>query len=81
MSNEIWDGDTFRGFKPSAQALGRAEDLIHTANISPEVQNYLLGRLMENTAEQLTELIALLEQMQKEPEDPAKQFIQRSKIM
>ena len=81
MSNEIWDGDNFRGFKPSAQALGRAEWLIQNANISPEFQDWLTDNLMKNTAEELSDLIRTLEQLQREPADPAKQFSQRSKIM
>lgn len=79
--DEIWDIDgNFRGYKPSAQALGRAEWLIHNANISLELQNWLLAGLHSNNADQLTEMIKHLEQMQKEPDDPAKQFTQRLKI-
>ena len=80
MSNEIWEGDSFRGFKPSAQALGRAEGLIQNANISPEFQDWLMDNLFKNTAEELTELIRTLEQLQREPADPAKQFNHRIKI-
>jgi len=79
--DEIWDSDgNFRGFKPSAQALGRAEWLILNANITPQFQDWLLDRLHDNNADQLRDLIANLEQLQREPDDPAKQFIQRLKI-
>lgn len=81
MMDEIWDSDgNFRGFKPSAQALGRAEWLIHNANISLELQNWLLAGLHSNNADQLRDLIVNLEQLQREPDDPAKQFTQRLKI-
>jgi len=63
--DEIWDNaGNFRGYKPTAQALGRAEGLIH-------------GHL--NNADELTTLIKDLEQIQREPEDPAKQFVLRQK--
>lgn len=79
--DEIWDSDgNFRGYKPSAQALGRAEALIQGANISPEFQDWLMDNLFKNTADELTELIRTLEQLQKEPADPAKQFNHRIKI-
>ena len=79
--DEIWDSDgNFRGYKPSAQALGRAEWLIHNANISPQLQDWLLAGLHGNNADQLTEMIKHLEQLQREPDDPAKQFVQRLKI-
>ena len=81
MDNEIWDNaGNFRGFKPSAQALGRAEWLIHNANISLELQNWLLAGLHSNNADQLRDLIVNLEQLQREPDDPAKQFVHRIKI-
>lgn len=81
MMDEIWDSEgNFRGYKPSAQALGRAEWLIHNANISPEFQDYLMDNLLKNTTEELTELIRTLEQLQREPADPAKQFNHRIKI-
>ena len=79
--DEIWDNEgNFRGYKPSAQALGRAEWLIHNANISPEFQDWLIAGLHEKNADQITEMIKYLEQMQREPNDPAKQFNHRIKI-
>lgn len=81
MMDEIWDSEgNFRGYKPSAQALGRAEWLIQNANISPEFQDWLTDNLMKNTSEQLSDLIRKLEQLQREPADPAKQFNTRIKI-
>ena len=80
MDNEIWDNaGNFRGYKPTAQALGRAEGLIHGANISPELRDWYLDTLHDNTEDELTTLIKDLEQIQREPEDPAKQFVLRQK--
>lgn len=78
--DEIWDNaGNFRGYKPTAQALGRAEGLIHGANISPELRDWYMDFLHLNNADELTTLIKDLEQIQREPEDPAKQFVLRQK--
>ena len=79
--DEIWDEEgNFRGYKPSAQALGRAEWLIQNANISPEFQDWYMDNLHKNNADELSQLIKDLEKVQREPGDPAKQFIQRLKV-
>ena len=79
--DEIWDEEgNFRGYKPSAQALGRAEALIRGANITPELQNWYMDYLHLNNADELSQLIKDLEGVQAEPDDPAKQFVNRIKI-
>ena len=76
--DEIWENDQFRGYKPSAQALGRAEALITNANISPEFKDWLMAGLYYMTADEINEMCTKLEAIQAEPVDPAKQFNERS---
>lgn len=61
--------------------LCRAEQLIQHANISPELQDWLMAGLHNKTADEINEMCTNLEALQAEPIDPAKQFNERIKNM
>ena len=76
---EIWDGEVFRGFASPSWLLERAERLLDTANLSPEMKEHYAGLLWAYSESELFDLIRYLEGNQLEPSDPAKQFTLRMK--
>jgi len=76
---EIWDGEAFRGFATPAWLLERAERLLDTANMYPEMKDYYNRVLWAYSENELYDLIRYLEANQLEPSDPAKQFTLRMK--
>ena len=76
---EIWDGEVFRGFASPSWLLERAERLLDTANLSPEMKEHYGGLLWAYSESESFDLIRYLESNQCEPSDPAKQFTLRMK--